>query len=513
MSRTAKSVKNLIFTFGGYFITLVLQFISRSIFIKMLSAEYLGLSGLFSNILSILAVSELGIGTAMTYALYKPISDHNTEKIKSLMKLYKRLYTLIGLAIIVLGTLLAPFLQYLVADMPDIPYIRLYYLLYVFNSGISYFYSYKRSLIICDQQSYVSTVTTTIASITTKLLQIIVLYFTGNFMLFLLVQIGVTFAENIWISCIADKKYPFLREKNIEKLTADDKNSIKRNVKGMLFHKISFVIVMATDNLIISKILGLVSVGIYSNYSMIIDNVGALTDKGIYSVSASVGDLIASGDKKKSENVFYKLLFIDFWVSCFCSVSLFCLLQPFIRLWLGEAFLLTDFSVMVIVLCFYFSKMRHTVNIFKESAGIIRQDRYAPVIESILNLILSIPLTIWLGVAGVKLGTLLSTIAVPFWCAAYVLFKYYFGKKCSKYLLLQLKYFVITVICTILTAFACYLIKVDGILGFAIKCLLCVFIPNATVLIGFYKTDELGYLIDVIKGLFIKKPTPKNKCK
>lgn len=504
-NRTKNSIRNVLFSFIGYIFTILLQFINRSVFVRLLSAEYLGLNGLFSNILSLLALSELGIGTAMTYALYKPISNRDTEKIKSLMHLYKKMYTIIGCFVLGVGCAIAPFLPYFIEDMPALKFITVYYLLYVLNSGVSYFYTYKRTLIICDQNAYISTTTQTIASVLTKLVQIIALLLTHNYLLFLLVQIFFTIAENIVISKIADKRYPFLKESNISKLEQTEKDNISKNIKAMLCHKIGFVAVTATDNLILSKILGLVSVGLYSNYSLIMDNVAALTDRMIFSVSASVGDLIAEDDTKHSEQVLYNLLFINYWVISFCATCLYCLLQDFIVLWLGKDFLLSSFTVLVIVLCFYVSRMRNTVNIFKEATGILRQDRYKAIIESIVNLALSIPLTYQFGVAGVKLGTLLSTLLIPFWIEGYVLFKHYFHKSFKWYMLKQAGYLLSFSAVTLLTAMTCNLVPYEGLLAFVLKLIICCIVPNVIIAALFFKTDGFKYLSRIIFKLFATK--------
>lgn len=504
-NRTKSSIRNVFFSFTGYIFTILLQFINRSVFVHLLSAEYLGLNGLFSNILSLLALSELGIGTAMTCALYKPISNGDTEKIKSLMYLYKKMYTIIGCFVLGVGCAISPFLPYFIEDMPALKFITVYYLLYVLNSGVSYFYTYKRTLIICDQNAYISTTTQTIASVLTKLVQVIVLLLTHNYLFYLLVQIFFTIAENIFISKIADKRYPYLKEKNISKLEQAEKNDILKNIKAMFCHKIGFVAVTATDNLILSKILGLVSVGLYSNYSLIVDNIASLTDRMIFSVSASVGDLVAADDIKHSEQVFYKLLFVNYWVISFCATCLYCLLQDFIVLWLGKDFLLSGFTVMIIVLCFYVSRMRNTVNIFKEAAGILRQDRYKAIIESIVNLALSIPLTYRLGVAGVKLGTLLSTLLIPFWIEGYVLFKHYFHKSFKWYMLKQVGYLLSFSVITILTSIICNALPYEGLLAFISKLIICCIVPNVLITALFFKTEGFKYLSRIIFKLFATK--------
>jgi O-antigen/teichoic acid export membrane protein len=497
-SRSERSVRNAVFTFGGHVVTILLQFVNRKVFVSLLDAEYLGLNGLFSNILSLLALSELGVGMAMTYALYKPIADNDIPRIKSLMKLYKKVYSVIGFFVLAAGALLTPILHLLIKDMPDIPYIRIYYLLYVLNSGMTYFYAYKKTAIICNQDAYITSISTTIASIATKLLQIIVLWLTGSFFAYLIIQVVITRLENIVISKIADKHYPYLKDKNVEELSPEDKKDIKTNVMAMLCHKIGDVIVNATDNIILSKVLGLVSVGAFSNYILLFDNVKAISFGVIRSTSASVGNYIAKKDKEETYKVYKNLIFVNFWIIGFCSICLVCLIQDFIKIWLGDAYLLDFGTVMVLGACFYFTGMRLVNLVFKEAAGFFRQDRYKALFEAVLNLVISIPLTIHMGIVGVKLGTLISTLLVPFWIEGLVVYKHLFQKSLSRYLLLQAGYAALTATMTAVTWFACSMLPLKGLLHFVIEAGACCILPNALIAILFFRSDEFIFFRNIL---------------
>jgi len=470
-----------------------------------LTSTYLGLNGLFSNVLSFLSLAELGVGVAINYALYKPIAEGDTELVKSIMWLYRKLYRYIGCIVLAAGGALAPFLPYLIQDMPkDMPNIYLYYLLYVLNSGVSYFYTYKRSIIICSQKEYISTVTTTISEIILFILQIIVLAVSHSYGAYLAVAVIVTVAENLSISAIADYMYPYLKDKPVQALPKEVSADIKKNVFALMFHKIGSVIVFSTDNLIISRFVGLVAVGLYSNYTLIINALNLLLTKIFSSITASVGNLLLSNNKKHVEDVFYRVLFVNFWMRGFCAVALFCLFQPFILLWIGGDYLLSFSTVLIIVLNFYIGGMRSTVGLFRDASGIFWYDRYKPLIESALNIILSIPLAIHYGVAGVLLGTIGSTILVPFWFEAYVLFKYYFNKGIIEYLLRQLLYGVIAV----LTGAGCFLLCTCadgyGLAAFAIRSIICAIVPNIIFSVIFCRTAEFKYFWNFIKNILKK---------
>ncbi len=508
-SRTQSSFKNITFSILGVGLTILLQFVSRKVFIQLLSEEYLGLGGLFSNILSVLALSELGIGSAMTFALYAPVASGDKEKIKSLMSLYRKIYNLIGCVILVLGSALTPFLHLLIKDMPDMPYIRVYYLLYVANSGISYFYTYKRTLIICNQDNYISSITTTLSSILTKVLQIALLVLTHSYLAYLIVQIAMTRIENIVISRIADKQYPYLKEKNIADLAPEEKDKIKTNVKAMFCHKIGTVVVNATDNIIISKILGLATAGLFSNYVLITDNVNKLALTAIKATSASVGNMLVNESKEKCYSIYKNMMFANFVIMCFCSCALLCLFQPFITLWLGEKYLLDTTFVLILVACFYFFGMRTVTLVYKEAAGLFRPDRYKALIESAANLAFSIPLTYLLGISGVKLGTLLSTILIPFWIEGYVLFKYFFERKVWQYLLIQAMYAGISSAVIGLTYYICSLFSLNTLLSIFFRAALCCLIPPSIITLLFFKSPEFRYFVEIIRKKLFKKKQRK----
>lgn len=500
-SRSQKSLTNIIFAFGGYAVSLILQLVNRFVFVKFLTEEYLGINGLFSNILSMLALSELGIGTAIVFALYKPVAEKDIEKIKSLMALYKKLYTMIGWIILVIGFALTPFLQLFIKEMPDIPNLRIYYMLYVLNSGVSYFYTYKRSLIICNQDEFISTATTTLASVGTKLTQIIVLFLTRNYMLFLITQVIFTRLENVIIARIADKQYPYLKEKNIKPLEKSETAAIKKNVLAMMVHKIGDVVVNATDNLIVSKILGLVSVGLLSNYMLIFDSVSGLIMRIFSAITASLGNLVATEDKEKAEEVFHRVLFVNFWIISFCSICLYCLCQPFITVWIGNKFLLPIGVLLALIGCFYLTGMRRTVLQFRTAAGLFWADRYKAVAESILNLAVSIPLTIYFGIMGVKLGTIISTLLTSFWVEGYILYKNFFKKTVVKYLLLQFFYLGLTVIVGAGTDVICRLLPDSSFLMVVLKGMVCAVVVNGVYLLLFFRKPEFKYFLQ----LFMKK--------
>ncbi len=493
-SRSQKSINNAIVSVASAMVIFLLNFVRRTVFIRILTREYLGMSGLFSNILSFLALAELGVGHAMNYALYRPLRENDTEKLKSLMTLYRKMYTAIGVVILVIGLSLTPFLHLLIKEMPEsIPEIRLYYMIYVLRSAISYFFTYRRSLIVCDQKEYVAVLESLGISIASTVTELIILVRTHDYMLYLLTAVVFTIIGNLLISWIANRMYPFLREKDIKPLPGEDAAAITRNVSALFFHKLASVVVFSTDNIIISKFIGLVSVGLYSNYTMLIGGVKKLIGRLFSASMASVGNLMASDDKEASKKVFYRILFMNALLYGFSSSCLMCLMTPFIRLWAGESFVLPASVVIASAVSFYVTGMRQTLLVFKEAAGIFVQDRFKPIIEAFANLVISIPLAIRLGILGVILGTILSTLLVSFWFEAVVFFREVYGGGVSKYFYAQIRYALVNTAIAAAAFGLCSLIGGSGIAAFALRLLIAAILPLAVYFALYRKSDGFEY--------------------
>ena len=498
MQRTKRSIVNLITAFIGHIFGIIISFIVRMIFVNCLSSEYLGINGLFTNILTMLSLVELGVGSAMTYSLYKPIAEENIEKIKSLMHIYKIAYRIIGIIVLAIGIGFTPFYRCLINEIPNIPNLDLIYILFVVNTGVSYFYSYKRSLIICDQKKYITTLYKYGFYFLYNLAQIIVLLTTKNYILYLICQVISTIVENIAISKKADKMYPYLKEKNIEKLQKSEYKKIKKNVFAMMFHKIGGMVVNSTDNIILSKFVGITTVGIYSNYYMIINGLELIINQIFDAVIASVGNLGASENEKKIKSVFDKAFFMNFWIFSFCTICLLILFNDFIQLWLGQEYLFEFNVVIILVIAFYIKGMRRAVLTFRDATGNFYYDRYKPIFEAIINLIVSIILARKIGVAGVFLGTIISTVTTSLWVEPYVLYKYVFKEKVYKHLIKLAIYTCIGIVACIPTYLICSAINQVSILGIIVKLLICLIVPNVIYIFVFRNTEEYKYFKELI---------------
>ncbi|MCM1577547.1 MAG: hypothetical protein NC078_01945 [Ruminococcus sp.] len=504
MSRTKSSLKNLAAAFIGQALGIAVSLVSRNVFLGVLSEEYLGLNGLFSNILTVFSLVELGVGQAMNFSLYKPLSEKNIPLLKSLMRFYKKAYIAIGCLIGITGLAFTPFYTVFMDETPDIPFLTVIYLLFVSDTALSYFFSYKRALILCDEKRYIATVYRYGAYFLLNIAQIVLLKTTGNYLLYLGTQVTFTLAENIAVSKKADGMYPYLKEKSADKLPPEIFGEIKKNVGAMFMHKIGGMAVMSTDNLILSKFAGLTAVGIYSNYYLITNALNKILFQIFHSVTAGVGNLNAdSPDKGKLVSTFNKLLFLDFWVFGFSSCCLWSLFDPFISLWLGEQFCFDSFTVLVIVVNFYLYGMRRTALMFKEATGAFYYDRWKPIAESAVNLIASILLVKRIGAAGVFLGTVISTVTTSLWIEPYVVYKYVFGKSSGEYFGKFAGYTAVTVFACAVTSLLCGFISTgSGVVTFVLKAAVCAVVPNVIFLAFFSRSENFAYFRELVKRIF-----------
>lgn len=493
MSRTSNTIRNMNFAMLGQAFGILVAFFSRRVFVICLSSEYLGLNGLFSNILSILSLAELGVGGALVYSLYRPIAENNTSEIKSLMLLYKRTYFAIGTVVFVSGCALAPFVQFFISEMPDIPYIRMIYLLYVVNSAASYFFTYKRSLIIANQQGYITSIYRYGLFIILNIVQIITLVLTWNFILYLSLQVAFTLFENVLLSRKANHMYPYLLEKDISPLPSAVKAEIKKNVFAMMFHKIGGVIVMGTDSILISKLVGLTEVGIYSNYLLIRQAVNTILGHMFQSAAASFGNLNVLESDERKLSVFQNINFAGAWIFGFSSICLMALYNPFISFWLGEGYLFSKPTVFWIVAVFYVTGMRQACLTARDVMGVFWHDRYKPLFESVINLIASYILGTRMGVVGILIGTVISTMTTCFWVEPFVLYKHGFHAPVRTYFARYGIYTLVTIVAGIITIFLCGLVKLPAFSGFCVKLSICLLMPNMFFLVCYHRTKEFTF--------------------
>ena len=506
MTRTSNSLRNIKTSLFLKLAALLINFVTRRIFIDTLSVAYLGLNGTFSNILSLLSLAELGVGSAITFSLYKPLAENDNELTLSILALYKKLYTIIGILVLIIGVSLTPFLPYLIKDLPDLPNIELIYILFVLNSAISYFFVYKQSLINADQKQYIIVKYNYISSMACALLQCVFLYLTHDFIVYLCLAIGCGIVNNALLASKADRLYPFITSKDVKPLPASTKSEITRNVSAMMAHKLGSVVVNGTDNLLIAYFVGAISVGLYSNYLMITLGLTSVYAMIFNSITASVGNLNVSESKEYTMTVFKRIDFFVQWLSGFSAISIFVLSNHFIAsVWLKSGYTLDLSIVLVIALNFYVTLMRRGVLTFREAMGLYWYDRHKPIAESLINLAASIILAKSYGILGILLGTFISTVTTCLWIEPCVLYKYGFASSVRPYFKGYLLNTAVTLIAGYATWRICGLLPSEGLPAFLAKAAICAVLPNLAFLLVYMKRPELKHYFMLFKGIVCKK--------
>lgn len=505
-TRTEYSIRNLEIGAIGQVVNIILNFIVRTIFVKTLNENYLGVNGLFTNILTILSFAELGIGSAIIYNMYKPIANNDKEKIKSLMHFYKITYRIIGLFILICGILIIPFLSDLIKEKPNIPEnLTLIYLLFLSNTVLSYFWTYKKSIIIGVQKEYITNIYKIIFYLIRSILQILVLIIWKNFVLYLIIQVFCTFLENVCISFKADKMFPYLKDKDIREISGEEKKHIFKNVKALAIYKFGSVILNGTDNIIISMIIGISAVGILSNYTLIVSSVIAIVGTALSGITASIGNLNATSNKENKERIFYELFLIITWIYGLCSIGLIILINPFIELWLGSKYVMSFASVLALILHFYVNGVQFAGYSYRTTTGLFEKGKIAPIVAAIINVILSFILGKYMGVVGILLATSISRLLTTTWLDPYLVHKYEFKTSSLKFY----KHYIINFIIVTINFMICYFITSfiteNNILNFIFKGFIILIFANVNFFIAFHNSNEFKSIIQKLKSIFLKK--------
>ena len=503
--RTKNSIKNIIMNFLYNLLNYGLRFASRIFFVKTLAEVYLGVNGLLSNVLGILALTELGIGTAIGYSLYDPLAKNDTKKVRSLMQFYKKAYQIIALVVLVLGLILLPFIPYLIKDTTGIENLSIIYLIFLLNMVIGYLFSYKRTLINSDQKNYLIVPYTMFFNIITSVLQIVVLLIFKNYIIYLLVQSICTIVENIVINRYIDKKYPYLvSNEEVTPIEKEELSTIKTKIKALLLHKVGSYTLSSTDNLIISKLIGIVVVGIYSNYSLIISMVSSFIYLLISNVISSLGNLIASENPKKCLKVFDEMNFTCFVLYGISSICLINLFNPFIELVFGTNYLLSMLVVYIIVINHYLKGMNNVVISIQTASGLYEKDKYVPLIQSAVNLIISIYLAKKIGLDGVFIGTIISTL-IPLIVKPCIVYKEIFKEKISLYFKDFTIQTIIIVLSAIISAFITKYVNIENAyLNLAFLLLISIIIPGTLIILIYRKKEAYQNVISRVKHIFSK---------
>ena len=498
--RTKKSIANIIGSVCQQIITILLNFISRTVFIRTLGVAFLGINGLFTDILGLLSMADLGLNTAMTFSFYKPLAMQDKRQLAALTTFYKKVYNIIAIVVATVGILLTPFVRLIVNTDVNIPNLEIYYLFSVASVVISYLWVYRTSILTKKQKNYYISRIQIVVTFVRTIFQIVVLLAFKSYLAYLFLGVVFNFVPNFIASKKAVELYPFIL--NNEPISQEDVRSIFYTLKSVVIFKLSSVLLNATDNTLISIIVGTLAVGYYSNYLMINNKLILLFSVFFTSLTASIGNLIVKENTGKRYEIFNCAQTVSFM---FCGIIIPCyisLINDLITVWLGSEFCMSSEVVLVIALNLYMSCAMQPLWSYREATGLYTKTKWVMLIAAVENIILSIILGNIIGVAGILLASVISRITTYVWYEPILLFKIYFEKSSKSYFIsLGLNFLFVTLFGICLHMISSKLI-VSTWLTLFFKALMIGIVTIVIVVLIYCRTDGFQLLLRRTVGKF-----------
>lgn len=501
MSRTLNSKRNIVSGILFKLFATLLPFAIRTAIIYFLGTEYLGVTSLFTSILSVLSLTELGFSSAIVYSMYKPIAENDEKKICELLNFYKIIYRIVGSVICVLGIGIIPFLNFLIkGDFPADINIYIVYFVYLFNTVISYYlYAYKTSLAVAYQRSDLLNKTQIVVLFFLYGVQIIVLCIFKNFYLYIIITPISTVIGNLINNYKIIKKFPNLS--CVGKISKEDKSAIIKKVKGLVLDRLGDTSRNSFDNIVISSFFGLSTLAIFNNYYFIVTAIGSILLILKQGVQASIGDSIASESIEKNYSDFKKINFIFSWLISWCFICFLCLYQPFMELWVGNNLKLSNSDMVLFCVFFYALNINIVPNLYLGGNGLWWECKAPCIVEALGNLVFNIVLGKFFGIEGILLSTIITLISCNFIWRNYILFKKYFDRSPVNFFLESLFYLFITIIVGIITYWICTLSFAKL---FFMKMCMCCFVPNILFILLYFKHPYFNLSVKILQNM-IKK--------
>ena len=498
-ARTTNTLRNILFSYADVLVTIVFQFVSRTVIIHILGSEYLGLSSLFSAILQVLNMAEMGFSVAIIYNMYKPIAENDEKKICSLLNYYKKIYGYVSKAIVTIGLMVLPILPLLIGNSyPSDIDIYIIYILYLINTVCSYvFFAYKTALLTALQRLDLVKISYTIANLLQYFLQLTSIIVFENYYYFVISLIIGTILKNC-ISAYNSKKY-YSRFVCHGEIDSETKLDIKKRVKGLLICNISAITFTSLDSIIISALLGLTAVAIYNNYIAIYTGVMSFVVLIRHSMQASVGNSVAIESKKKNLCDLELFQFMFSVIATLCSVCMLCLYQPFMAIWMGEDMLLPLSNVILLCIWAYISIVQHPYFLYMSGNGMWMEMKWPYIISTVCNLSLNFGLGYILGTTGIILATVIASFLFGMIWQCVIVFKKYFGISARSYLKRQALYFVFFSFVSFTSYLFCEIVQFVGIIELMIKLIICIFITMMAIILIYGKSDLFAKSQMIIK--------------
>lgn len=499
IERTKNASRNIFFGVILKEYQIFVPFLMRTAMIYLMGVQYLGLNSLFTSILQVLNLAELGVGSAMVYSMYKPIVDDDETSICALMRLYRTYYRVIGLAIAILGSILTPFIPKLISgDVPDGINIYILYLLNLGATVLSYWlFAYKNSILEAHQRTDVVSKVTLITNTIQYTLQLFVLWAFHNYYLYVIVMLATQALTNIVIAVYADKLYPQFKPRgSVDKIQVQ---RINHRIRDLFTSKIGGVIYDSADTIVISAFLGLAILAVYQNYFYILNAITGFIAVVFAACMAGIGNSIVMESKEKNYQDLNKFTFIITWISGFCSVCLLCIYQPFMELWVGKDLMLSLSAVVCFVIYFFVRQFNALFNMYKDASGMWHEDRLRPLAAALTNLVLNLILVQFIGIYGILLSTVLAILCVGMPWLLHNLFTVIFEKKHMWPFIRKLaKYSFVVLLSCMVTYFICSRFSIGLLPTILLRGVICIIVPNLIYYLTFRKTKEYRQTLQLV---------------
>lgn len=503
--RTDNSRKNLIASISLTLAMTLLGFITRRVFVDNIGVEYLGLNGLLTDVLRVVSLLEGGFGASIVYNLYKPLAENDQPRIIALIQLYRKIYRYIAVGVLAMGLAIYPFLDVFIKDGESLNYVSIVFFIFLFNSLLPYFTAYKWSLINADQKQYKLVTINFIYQIGLNLTKLFILYYTKNYILYLVIESLFGVGLNMAVIRKANRLYPYIVTKIKYQVDLPIRKMLIRNSKALFLHSLGGYMAHSTDSIIISSYISVAIVGLYSNYTLITGYVNSFATQILNSFSESVGNLIASESVEHVYKVFKTIFLLNFLVVSIPVIILANVINPFVSWWLGEEYLLGTATTCVILANFFIFGLRLSALTFKVKSGIFVQDQFSPLIQGVINLVLSLIFVHFWGITGVLLGTTISVLSVGFWQFPRLIYKYTFKQPLKKYFIKYAKYLGIMFIALGISHYLCNLTINISLGAIIYRGFISLLVTGVVYYLTLYKTQEMQSLIfTYMKPILIK---------
>ena len=511
-SRTANVVRNSSASMMNKIIQMVVQFVMRTVFIRFLGNEYTGVSGLFTDILHVLSLMELGLDSSMVYSLYKPLLNKDRQKTNALLNFYRKAFNIIGAIVLAAGICITPFINHIVKDVPNITEdIHGIFLMYVMTSGLSYFLIYKTILLRADQKAHIIYIVNSIVAVAEMAAEIVLLLVFKKFYAYLIMRLVATMASNLILSYITSKKYADFFNDRSASISEDEKKSLFKDLACLTVYNLSGVVINSTDSIFISALIGTVEVAIVGNFTLIINSIRTAVNQVVIAAKPSIGNLAVSATPEKQENVFNIMNFLFFCISCLCSTCLMVLLNPFVsEIWFrGDKYRIAVGIIALLVINFHIAVMVFPVESFRTANGLFVQGWMRPAVMAVMNIVLDMVFGKLWGIAGIFLATTISRLLTQVWFDPYLIYKMVFKKSPMKYFFIYLMYAAVTAASCAAAYLLADAVPIGNIyLCFIYKMAVSVTVPVVIIVVLFHKTEGFRYVIDnfsKIKKKLLKK--------